>query len=106
MLVLVLLIISISIVEIVAQSCMKHGHLSNKHQFFYIGGICHLIVGVILYYIYSRSRGISFCNLLWSVFSIIMAALIGKIYFNENINVLALILVLLALLIIYYEEMK
>ena len=103
---LILLIIAIAVIEIIAQCCIKHGHHISNDKFFYIGGICHIFVGIILFHVYSHKKGISFTNLIWSIVSIIFAALIGKFYFGEKINYPACSLVLLALIIIAYEETK
>ena len=103
---LVSLIIIIAAIEIIAQCCVKHGHNVQKNHFFYIGGICHILVGLLLFYVYSHRKGISYVNLLWSIISIIFASLVGKFYFGDKINYPACSLVLLALIIIAYEESK
>ncbi len=103
---LIILIVIIAGIEIVAQSCIKHGHSTNNSRLFCVGGICHILVGVVLFYLYSHRKGVSYCNLLWSIVSILFAAIIGKLYFGEKINYAACSLVLLALAIIAYEETK
>ena len=103
---LVALIVVIAAIEIIAQCCVKHGYHKNEHMFFYIGGLCHILVGLLLFYVYSHRKGISYVNLLWSIISIIFAALVGKFYFGDKINYPACSLVLLALIIIAYEETK
>ena len=100
------LIVLIAIIETLAQSCVKHGHTINNHNYFYLGGMCHIAVGIVLFYIYSHDKGISYCNLLWSIVSILFASLIGRFFFKEKINYMACSLVLIALLIIAYDEMK
>ena len=96
----------IAAIEIIAQCCIKHGHHIGNNRYFYLGGICHILVGIILFYVYSHKKGISYTNLIWSIISIIFASLIGKFYFGEKINYPACSLVLLALIIIAYEETK
>ena len=103
---LILLIVAIAFIEIVAQCCVKHGHSTNNNMLFCIGAFCHILVGVLLFYVYSHRKGVSYVNLLWSIISIIFAALIGKFYFGDKINYAACSLVLLALLVIAYEEIK
>lgn len=106
MLYLVLLIIAIAAIEIMAQCCVKHGHSSKNNTLFYIGGACHILVGILLFYVYSHRKGISYVNLLWSIISIIFASLVGKFIFGDKINYPACSLVLLALVVIAYEELK
>ncbi len=103
---LILLITAIAFIEIIAQCCVKHGHSTNNNKLFYIGAFCHILVGFLLFYVYSHRKGVSYVNLLWSIVSIIFAALIGKFYFGDKINYSACSLVLLALVIIAYEEFK
>ncbi len=103
---LILLIAAIAFIEIIAQCCVKHGHSTNNTKLFCIGAFCHILVGILLFYVYGHRKGVSYVNLLWSIISIIFASLIGKFYFGDKINYPACSLVLLALVVIAYEETK
>jgi multidrug transporter EmrE-like cation transporter len=103
---LILLIAAIAFIEIIAQCCVKHGHSTNNTNLFFIGAFCHILVGILLFYVYGHRKGVSYVNLLWSIISIIFAAVIGKFYFGDKINYPACSLVLLALVVIAYEETK
>lgn len=85
----------ISVVEAYAQNNLKNSN--NK----YIAGlIIYVFVGYLLHYTY-QNFPLSKVNVIWSCLSIIIATTLGYLIYDENINSLKILAVLLAIGAVY-----
>lgn len=83
--ILIGLVITISILEICGQTCIRKYREDGHIQFIILGIILYLIVVALLFHSY-RYHGMGIINLLWSCLSIIMAIIVGYFVFNEAFN--------------------
>lgn len=98
-----LLILMIAVVEACAQFCLKKGSEGENKLLYFIGFASYGIVSFLLLKSYSY-KGIVYCNLVWSILSILFACISGKIFFGEKINYLAILLTLAAIYVVNKED--
>jgi len=97
---IIYLIIIISILEAIAQYCLKRG--SNKYDIrcIFISGLLYIIISYLLYISYKYDT-LSFINLSWSCISIILAYISGIIFFNEKFDIYKILALIFAICAIY-----
>ncbi len=96
----------IAIIENIAQNTIK---LNEENSFkFFIGIFLYVFIGYLLNYTYNNySFGV--LNIIWSSISIILAILIGYMFYNEPINrwkILGLISAIMAIYFMYRADNK
>jgi multidrug transporter EmrE-like cation transporter len=96
----------IAIIENIAQNTIK---LNEENSFkFFIGIFLYVFIGYLLNYTYNNySFGV--LNIIWSSISIILAILIGYMFYNEPINrwkILGLISAIMAIYFMYRADDK
>lgn len=95
-----MIILLIAMVEACGQFCLKKS-LENKNNFLYfIGFASYGIISYLLLQTYSFNKGIAYSNLVWSVLSIVFACVSGRLFFDEKINYLAVLLALAAIYVV------
>lgn len=99
-----LIILLIAMVEACGQFCLKKGSENKNKLLFFVGFASYGFISYLLLKTYSLNKGVGYSNLVWSAFSIIFACVSGKLFFNEKINYLALLLVLAAIYIVNQDE--
>lgn len=97
-----LIILGITMVEACAQFCIKKS-AENNDQTHIIGLLAYAFIGFLLYQLY-KYKGLAYSNIVWSLLSIIIACVSGKLFFGEKINYLGCVLALLALYVINTTE--
>jgi multidrug transporter EmrE-like cation transporter len=100
-----IIILTIAIIEACGQYCIKKGSIEKHSLMYYIGLISYITISYLLLKTYEY-KGIGFSNLLWSSISIILACITGKIFFGEQINYLACILVICAVYILIKTKLE
>lgn len=88
----------IAIVETCAQNTLKNSEDDNNK--YIIGLIIYAFVGYLLHYTY-KNFPLSKVNVIWSCLSIIIATTLGYLIYNENMNNLRILSILLALGAVY-----
>lgn len=96
------IILGITMIEACAQFCIKKSTQNNDKSYLF-GFLAYTFIGYLLYQLY-KYKGIAYTNMVWSLLSIIIACVSGKIFFGEKINYLGCILTLLALYVINFSE--
>lgn len=103
---LLVIVILISLLECVAQGCLKHYFIStNVSYLFLISVICYIVVCLLLVKSY-RFRGMGIVNCIWSGISILFILVIGIFFFNESINmndIIGIILIIIGIFFIQYD---
>lgn len=89
----------IAFVETCAQNTLKNAGDDSDHKYI-IGLVIYVLVGYLLHYTY-QNFPLSKVNVIWSCFSIIIATTLGYLVYNENINSLKILSVILALGAVY-----
>ena len=89
----------IAIIENIAQNTIK---LNEENSFkFFIGIFLYVFIGYLLNYTYNNySFGI--LNIIWSSISIILAILIGYMFYDEPINIWKILGLISAIMAIYF----
>ena len=82
---LVGLVVSISLLEICGQTCIRKYRQEGQTHFIIFGVSLYLIVIALLFHSY-KYHGMGIVNLLWSCLSIVMAILVGCFVFHETFN--------------------
>ncbi len=105
-----LLIFLITLSEAIAQYCIRcaRNHTCTKTRcitLIGIGMLCYCIVGFLLYKVYSFEE-LGVTNLIWSCMSIIIAFIVGKMFFSERIKIHDIIAITLAIIAIIFASMK
>jgi len=91
---LLIFAVLIAIIETCAQNTLKTAN--NGTYKFIIGLIIYSMVGYVLHYTY-QNFPLSKVNVIWSCLSIIIATFLGYIIYNESMNTLKILAVILAL---------
>lgn len=104
------IIFGMIIIESLGQSLIrKFSDDSSKIYFFIIGWVCYLGVLYLLYKSYDYVNT-AVANALWSAGTIISMALIGKYYFEEDLNkyeIGGLVVIITGILILgFFEDTK
>ena len=89
----------IAVVETCAQNTLKNSEDKNKITFI-IGLIIYSMVGYVLHYTY-KNFPLSKVNVVWSCLSIVIATSLGYMLYNESMNSLKMLSVVLALGAVY-----
>lgn len=97
------IIVAITIVEACAQATLKTARAKKMPYLVPLGVAFYAIVALLLYLCY-RYEGLGHVNLVWSCASIVIAVLIGCLFFNEPHNRYTYIAILLAFLAIYFAH--
>jgi multidrug transporter EmrE-like cation transporter len=90
--------ILIAFVETCAQNTLKN--TKNSEYKYIIGLIIYALVGYLLHYTY-QNFPLSKVNVVWSCLSIIIATMLGYLIYNESMNSLKMLSVVLALGAVY-----
>lgn len=102
--ILIGLVVTISILEICGQTCIRKYRENGRMQFIIVGIMLYLTVVLLLFHSY-RFHGMGIVNLLWSCLSIIMAIVVGHFVFNEIFNHYMAIAVVLAFSAIVFANL-
>lgn len=102
--ILIGLVITISILEICGQTCIRKYREDGRIHFIIFGITLYLIVVALLFHSY-RYHGMGIVNLLWSCLSIIMAIIVGHFVFNEAFNHYMAMAVVLAFSAVVFANM-
>ena len=97
----------IAIVENLAQNVIKSSSDKNSMQFI-IGLIAYMGVGYLLHYAYHKFP-LGKLNVIWSCITIILAMLVGYIFYDEPLNkwnVLGLIFAIMAIYFVYRADQE
>ena len=91
------LIFLITLSEAIAQSCLKQARADTSHcnELIGVGLVAYFIVAILLFKTY-RFEDLGHTNLVWSCLSIIVAFLVGTIFFHEVVNGFAILSIALA----------
>lgn len=85
--ILISIILMISIVECIGQTCLKKAFLTGERRWYYwffvLGILSYVAVCVLLMKSYSF-KGMGIINGLWSGFSCILVLLTGIVFFEES----------------------
>ena len=100
-----LAILCLPIMSIITMCLTKHAHTHNK-QFIYYAIFVNSMVPLLLLYVLQKNDNMTYVNSLWSISSLILTAIIGYIYFNEDINNYKKIGLSLAVVAIVLFQMK
>lgn len=100
---LLYIIILLVIVETIAQNSLKNG--SNNSTLFFIGLLFYVIIGYLLHYAY-HNFPLSKVNVIWSSCSIIIAAMLGYILYDEPYSTKSVFAILFALLAVLLSYQK
>ena len=104
------LIFLITLSEAIAQYCLRcaRNHTCTKKKcigLIVLGMVAYCVVGVLLYKVYSfENLGVT--NLIWSCMSIIVAFVVGKFFFTEQIKKHDVIAIFLAILAIIFASLN
>lgn len=93
------IVIIIAVVEAIAQNTIKQSDMESMHLIF--GLSAYIMVGYLLHYAYHKFP-LSKVNVMWSAFSIVLAAIFGYFLYDEPLNNKSLLAVLFALFAIYF----
>lgn len=97
------LIVGITIVEACAQATLKTARIKNNRYIVPVGIAFYVIVASLLYMSY-KYEGLGHVNLVWSCASIIIAVLIGCLFFGEPHNKYTYIAIIFAFGSIYFAH--
>jgi len=89
-------VIIIAVVEACAQNTLKN----NDNNKYIVGLVIYVLVGYLLHYTY-QNYPLSKVNVMWSCLSIILATTLGYLIYNESINSLKIVSVMLAIGAVY-----
>ena len=91
------LIFLITLSEAVAQSCLKRARTdsSNCNVLIGIGLVAYVVVAILLFKTY-KFEDLGHTNLMWSCLSIMVAFIVGAVFFHEVINGFAVLSIALA----------
>lgn len=101
--VVIWIIVAITLVEACAQATLKTAHIKKNTYLIPLGILFYATVAYLLYLVY-RYEGLGHVNLVWSCASIIIAILIGCIFFKEPHNRYTYVAILLAFGAIYFAH--
>jgi len=97
---LLLLLISIITVESFAQWCLQKT-LKKKDHLFLIGGVMlYSVVGIIYYHILKHGKKLAIANTLWNAGSEISIAIMGYLFFKQDLRkeqIFGIVLILIAM---------
>ena len=96
-------IATITIVEACAQATLKTARAKKMPYLVPLGMLFYAIVAGLLYFTYNY-EGLGHVNLVWSCASIIIAIIIGCVFFQEPHNKFTYIAILLAFAAIYFAH--
>lgn len=93
------LIFLITLSEAIAQTCLKKAKGTPRGpectRLFSIGIVAYIVVAYLLYNTYQFSN-LGHTNLIWSCLSIIVAFIVGAVFFQETVNGFAVLSIALA----------
>lgn len=91
------LIFLITLSEAIAQSCLKQARADsiNCNYLIGIGLVAYAFVAILLFKTY-KFEDLGHTNLVWSCFSIIVAFVVGTVFFREVVNGFAILAIALA----------
>lgn len=95
---LLIFAVLIAIVETCAQNTLKNADSTDYK--FTVGLMIYSLVGYLLHYTY-KNFPLSKVNVIWSCLSIIIATTLGYLVYNESLNNLKMLSVLLAIGAVY-----
>ncbi len=108
--IVILLIFLITLSEAIAQYCLRcaRNQMCTNSKcigLIVLGMLAYCTVGVLLYKVYSfENLGVT--NLIWSCMSIIVAFIVGKFFFSEQIKKHDVIAICLAILAIIFASIN
>ncbi len=91
------LIFLITLSEAIAQSCLKRARAdsANCNSLIGVGLVAYIIVAILLFKTY-KFEDLGHTNLVWSCLSIIVAFIVGAVFFHEVVNGFAILSIALA----------
>jgi multidrug transporter EmrE-like cation transporter len=91
------LIFLITLSEAIAQSCLKQARADTSHcnVLIGIGLIAYVVVAILLFKTY-KFEDLGHTNLVWSCLSMIVALIVGSVFFNEVVNGFTILSIALA----------
>lgn len=101
--VVIWLVVAITLTEACAQFTMKTARARNETYLLPLGAVFYVMVSLLLYVSY-KYEGLGHVNLVWSCASIVIAILIGCIWFNEPHNRYTYTAILFAFGAIYFAH--
>jgi len=104
-----IILITLVVIEIIAEVCIKEYDKSPKTKLILIGIFLYLFVPLLFLALLKQTEELIIANTLWQVSNIILVALLGFYYFNEKLSKyqwagVALSLVVVGLLMIEPKE--
>ena len=104
--ILLLIVVSISICELIGQSCLRYFHInSDKPRYYFIATIFYAIVCYLLFLSY-QYRGMGIINVLWSGISILVILSSSMVLFGEKITTMdkiGIVFILFGIFLVLYE---
>lgn len=101
---LLLVALLIAITENFAQTTIKSSDNHNSITFF-LGLSIYILIGYLLHYAYHKFP-LSKLNVIWSCITIILAMVIGYIFYDEPLNKWKMLAVMFALMAIYFTYLS
>ena len=96
-------ILLIAILETIGMSIIEDS-ANKKNNYFIVGLIFYMIVGIILYHVL-KEGDLAITNALWNATTVILVTLVGVFYFKEKLSNYQYIGLLFAILAIIFMEM-
>ncbi len=97
---IVILLISIIAVESFAQWCLQKTLKKKDHTFLILGIFLYSVVGIIYYHMLKQGKKLAIANTLWNAGSEVAIAILGFLFFKQDLSkkqMLGITLVLIAI---------
>ncbi len=108
--IVIILAIGLSLIEMVAQVSIKHAredtllHSQENKTYLLVAIVFYTVIVLLLFYSYNF-EGLGHMNMVWSCVSIVLAFVIGYIFFKEPFNKFTILAIILASFAIYFAHL-
>jgi multidrug transporter EmrE-like cation transporter len=81
-----IILVSLVILEIIAEVCIKEYDKSSKTKLILIGVFLYLFIPLLFLALIKQTDELIIANALWQVSNIILVAIVGYFYFKEKLS--------------------
>ena len=94
----------IAFMENMAQSAIKSSNENGHSLQFFLGIVFYVLVGYVLHYAYHKFP-FGKLNVIWSCITIIMAMIIGYLFYDEKLDQWKILSLISAIMAIYFSNL-